>query len=154
ADPFPRLQLDAQKEPSFLKRIAKKLANRRKLAFCRNAVALADLVFAHNAAVVERFREVWNDRCFAFDRSFVTEEILLTDEQLAARKQFLRDTSQPLKVLVAGRLIKIKGVNHVIEAIAKLRERNLAVELDVMGEGEDLPAFRQLVSDRGLTDVV
>src|SRR5439155_10990041 len=85
---------------------------------------------------------------------FVTDVIQLTDEQLAARRKFLRDTTPPLKLLIAGRLIKIKGVDHVIEAIAKLREQNLPIKLDVMGEGEDLPAFKQLVADRRLVDVV
>ena len=91
ADPFPRLELDAAKEPNPIKRFAKKIATKRKIRFCRDAIRQADLVFAHNAAVVERFKDVWNDRCHQFDRSFVTSEILVADV-----KHVRTDPSPPL----------------------------------------------------------
>ena len=94
ADPFPRLELEASSEKNPLKRFAKQLATKRKISFCRDAIQRADLVFAHNAAVVERFKDVWNGRCHAFDRSFVTDEILIPELKFQIPK--LLDTRLPL----------------------------------------------------------
>src|SRR5439155_11557143 len=49
---------------------------------------------------------------------------------------------------------RIKGTDQVIRAVAKLREMNVPVQLNVMGDGEDLPTFKQLASDLKLTDIV
>jgi glycosyltransferase involved in cell wall biosynthesis len=152
ADPFPRLQLDASKEKHLLKRWAKQIATRRKIAFCRDAIGSADLVFAHNAAVVERFKDIWDGRCHAFDRSFVTDDILLRDLQSRLKK--LRDTSGPLRLVCSGRQVRIKGTDHVIEAVCRVRTMGIAVELNVMGDGEKLRDFKQLARDLLLDDII
>src|SRR4030095_379153 len=113
ADPFPRLQLHADQERNPLKRWAKRYTVRRFENFCRNAARDAHLVSAHNAAVVERFKDVWHDRCHAFDRSFVTDSVLISDADLAERQRRLLDATQPLKLVVAGRQIAIKATDHV-----------------------------------------
>ena len=104
ADPFPRLELHAKQQKNPIKRLLQQMLVKRFAATCRNAVKNSDLVFAHNAAVVERFRDVWDERrCHAFDRSFVTDGILLSDAELAERQRRLRDTSKPLRLVAAGR---------------------------------------------------
>src|SRR5439155_8309011 len=104
ADPFPRLALQAARQKSPIKRMAIGLATQRKIAFCRRVIAQADLVFAHNASVVDRFKDVWNGHCHAFDRSFVTEDLLIGPQELRLRATLLRDASV-LRLLVAGRQI-------------------------------------------------
>ena len=130
------------------------LRRKRKIRFCRDAIINADLVFSHNAAVVEQFKLIWNSHCHAFDRSFVTDDILLTVDELEARKKFLLDTSSPFRIVVAGRQIKIKGTDHVIRAIAALQKAIVPIELNVMGDGDDLPAFKQLAQSLQLGDAV
>lgn len=154
ADPFPRLELHARSEKNPLKRMAKLAATKRKIAFCRKAIAQADLVFAHNAAVVERFADVWNDRCHQFDRSFVTDDILISDEQLEKQSTRWKHQHLPLRLMCAGRQIAIKGTDHVIKAVAKLRKLSVNVELDIMGDGDDLQSFKQLAADLSVTDAV
>ena len=87
-----------------------------------------------------------------FDRSFVTSEILV--ERFGCRSTIRTDPSPPLRLICAGRQIRIKGTDQVIRAVAKLREMNVPVELNVMGDGDDLPAFKQLASELNLTDIV
>lgn len=154
ADPFPRLQLHAEEETNPLKRAAKKLSVRRFQKFCADAIKSADLVFAHNAAVVERFEAVWNDRCHQFDRSFVTDATLLTDAELASAQQRLEDEGKPLRLVVAGRQIMIKATDHVLRAMKQVRDRGANLELDVMGDGDDLPKFKSLADQLALNDVV
>jgi glycosyltransferase involved in cell wall biosynthesis len=154
ADPFPRLELAARQEPDLLKRIAKRLVVAWFARFCRRAIADADLVFTHNSSVVERFRSVWSERCHAFDRSFVTDDNLLTDAEFAATEARLRDRSGPLRLVAAGRQIAIKATDHVIQAMALARARGAACTLDVYGDGEDLESFARVARDAGLADAV
>lgn len=154
ADPFPRMELHANQEKNPLKRWLKKRAVKHFESFCRRAINDADLVFAHNAAVAARFKDVWNPRCHQFDRSFVTDSTLISDAELQDRQNRLRDTTQPLKLVVAGRQIAIKATDHVLRAIKSARDRGVKLELDVMGDGGDLPAFKALATELQLNDVV
>jgi glycosyltransferase involved in cell wall biosynthesis len=154
ADPFPRLERNAGEEKNPIKRFAKKISVRRFHTFCHNAVRDADLVFAHNAAVVDRFKDVWNGRCHHFDRSFVTDATLIGDAELQDRQQRLLDASNPLRLVVAGRQIAIKATDHVLRAMRKAIDRGANLELDVMGDGEDLAKFKALAAELGLNDVV
>jgi glycosyltransferase involved in cell wall biosynthesis len=105
--------------------------------------------------VVERFHDVWDERrCHAFDRSFVTDEILLSDAELAARQHRLRDATKALCLVVAGRQIAIKATDHVLRAMKQARERGTKLELTVLGDGEDLESFKALARELGLDDVV
>ena len=128
ADPFPRLELHAKQQKNPVKRVLQQMLVKRFAGTCRDAVKNSDLVFAHNAAVVERFRDVWDERrCHAFDRSFVTDEILLSDDDLAERQRRLRDASTPLRLVAAGRQIAIKATDHVLRAMKQTRDRGARI---------------------------
>ncbi|MEA2735302.1 MAG: hypothetical protein QOE14_1753 [Humisphaera sp.] len=155
ADPFPRLELHAKEQKNPIKRVLQQMLVRRFAGTCRNTVKNSDLVFAHNAAVVERFKDVWEERrCHAFDRSFVTDEILLSDDELAERQRRVQDASTPLRLIAAGRQIAIKATDHVLRALKQARDRGARIELDVLGDGDDLPRFKALAAELGLSDVV
>jgi glycosyltransferase involved in cell wall biosynthesis len=155
ADPFPRMQLHADSEKNPIKRWAKRLAVKRFESFCRQAVREADLVFTHNAAVVERFKDVWDERrCHAFDRSFVTGDLLLTEEEVQQRKRNLIESEGPLRLVAAGRQIAIKGTDHVLKAMARAMRAGAALNFDVIGDGEDLPQFQALANELGLAPFV
>ena len=148
------LQLHADQEKNAIKRALKQISVRRFEKFCAKAVRSADLVFAHNAAVIERFKSDWNDRCHQFDRSFVTDQTLLTDQELHDRQRSLTDVTQPLRLVVAGRQIAIKATDHVLRAMKKARDNGANLTLEVMGDGDDLPRFKSLAAELNLSDVV
>ncbi|MGH7895651.1 MAG: glycosyltransferase family 4 protein, partial [Candidatus Binatia bacterium] len=154
SDAIPRLRAHAQSRSNVFKRQAWALLVRHREAFTRRAVRESDLVFAHNAAVVERFADVWNERCHFFDRTFVTQETLVTDEVWHTRATALADVRRPLRLVVAGRQIGIKGTDHILRAMALAVREGAALELDVIGDGEDLASFESLSVELGLQDRV
>jgi glycosyltransferase involved in cell wall biosynthesis len=155
ADPFPRLELHAKQQKNPIKRWLQQMMVKRFAGTCRDAVRNSDLVFAHNAAVVERFKDVWDERrCHAFDRSFVTDSTLIDDAELAERQRRLRDTSAPLRLVAAGRQINIKATDHVLRAMRRAIDRGAKLEFDVMGDGEDLPRFKTLAGELNLNELV
>lgn len=69
----------------------------------------------------------------------------------AADPTFVLDGKWP--VLFVARLAKTeryKGLEHVIEAAAALRQRNPDIKLHVVGSGDDLPYYEELAHRRGL----
>lgn len=60
--------------------------------------------------------------------------------------------SGTVRLLHVGRIVRTKGLRDVIRALDRLRD--LDVELDVLGDGNDKQACESLVRDLGLTDRV
>jgi glycosyltransferase involved in cell wall biosynthesis len=144
----------ASEEPQWAKRWVKKMIVRQFVSFCRNAIRDADLVFSHNASVADHFRDVWNERCHQFDRTFVTEQMLVSDADLAELGRGLLDISKPLRLVAASRQIAIKATDHMLKAVAIAREQGVALKLDIYGDGEELPRYKQVASELKLERAV
>ncbi|ALK09082.1 glycosyltransferase [Blastochloris viridis] len=54
-------------------------------------------------------------------------------------------------IVFVGELRRLKGVDLVIEAIARLRDESLPLTATIVGAGPDAEAFRALAAARGLT---
>ncbi len=57
--------------------------------------------------------------------------------------------AEPLRLLFVGRVIRTKGTRDLVAAMAHLRD--VPVELDVVGDGFDAPACRELAEELGVT---
>jgi glycosyltransferase involved in cell wall biosynthesis len=149
-DPFPQWEFHARTIKNPIKRWGRLIQLRRFQAFCRRAITDANVVFAHNNAVVQRFKDAWNDRCHQFHRTFVTDEMTISDAELAERQKRIRDASQPLRLVAAGRQIAIKGTDQLLRALRGAVDKGANLQLDILGGGEDLPRFQSLAGELGL----
>lgn len=62
--------------------------------------------------------------------------------------------TSPPRILYAGNLVASKGVDVLIEAVARLGERGMACELRVLGEGPERAALEELAKERGVAGAV
>ena len=60
----------------------------------------------------------------------------------------------PLRLVTVGRLVPIKGQALLVEAVARLRERGIAVEATIVGGGPRRESLERLVEELGVADVV
>lgn len=58
--------------------------------------------------------------------------------------------ASPPRILYAGNLVASKGVDVLIEAVARLRERGIDCELRILGEGPEREALEALSRRRGV----
>lgn len=152
ADPFPRMDRSAEEESNRIKRVVKQTLTQQFDRFCRRALSEADLVFVHNRAVMTRFKDLWSQRCHTFNRSFVKQSFLLNDEQAEQRRKNILNSSQPLRLVTAGRQTAIKGTDHIIRAMVIAIEQGANLQLDVIGDGDSLSEYQQLAQDLGVAD--
>ncbi len=61
---------------------------------------------------------------------------------------------EPATVLFVGRLVEKKGVRHLIDAMARLRQQGRAVTLRIAGTGPEMDALRGQVQRLGITPSV
>jgi glycosyltransferase involved in cell wall biosynthesis len=117
-----------------------------KAAQVRDAVANSQLVllkspsmvadFGNNAPHVKNFFDVVH-----------SEEDVLDLEQEASRLDFLQHADRPLRLCYFGRLVKYKGIERMIEAIAVARDKGVDLELWIIGEGPEHGGLSRQVTE-------
>ena len=89
-----------------------------------------------------------------WDRLVVVRCGLDFDRVLPAGQAREYDDAGPLKVLSVGRLVPDKGQLLLLEALAALRHRGVAVTLTLVGDGPDRAALAEAVRRLGIEDGV
>lgn len=63
-----------------------------------------------------------------------------------------KEADSPIAIGTISELTKNKGLEYAIEAIARLKNKNIT--FTIIGEGEERERLRNLIAERGLTDIV
>lgn len=61
---------------------------------------------------------------------------------------------EPLRVLFVGRMIRVKGVDLLLQAVARLQRRRVAIELTLVGDGPVRRDWEQQAHNLGLAEAV
>jgi glycosyltransferase involved in cell wall biosynthesis len=101
----------------------------------------ADAVIACSNAVAE---------CFPQGRA----EVIYAGLETGARPHAPATSEGPLKLGVLGRLIPLKNVEGLINAVAHLAARGIDVRVEVAGSGPSESSLRELVASLGIADRV
>lgn len=82
----------------------------------------------------------------------LSETALPAAPAVPQREQVEVTAAQPLRVLFVGRVIRTKGARDLVAAMALLRD--VPVIVDIVGDGFDLAACKELAHAEGLSDRV
>ena len=152
ADPVSRFNQKISTDRSPLKKLGTWMISRH---FCRvfgQAARNADLTFFHNPVTSRRFKHL--ARCSeTFARTFVQDEMLLDDRAIEAKLKDVQSVS-PVRFLMAGRLIPMKGVDHALRALALARAKNADVELTIVGSGPEEKSLKLLARELAIENSV
>lgn len=75
-------------------------------------------------------------------------------EMSAFRPSRPPQAGEPLRLVCVGRLVKRKGQQRLIAAVAELKTRGVEVRLELVGAGDEDAAYYKLVQKMGLQDRV
>ena len=101
--------------------------------------------------------------CCEFNRDFITEHYAAAVPGVAerlhvtyhglnlARFPYRPHGRPPARVIAVGRLEEDKGFGYLLQAARLLRDRGLAIEVEIVGDGSQLGALRALAARLGMT---
>jgi colanic acid/amylovoran biosynthesis glycosyltransferase len=118
----------------------------------KKAIADAAGIQCNGTPTFEAYEKV-NPSPFLYFDSRMTEEMMATDEAVDARLEGCL-SGRPLRLIFSGRLLKIKGADHVVLVAEELRKRGLRFEMSICGDGELTSSMGTQIAEKGLSDVV
>ncbi len=116
------------------------------------AIKAADGIQCNGLPTYEIYRRL-NQHALLFFDSRVTSSLLATQEEVENRLESLF-TNRPLKLAFTGRLIQLKGVEHLIPIACELKRLGINFHLDICGEGELEKLLQEQISSHGLNSLV
>ncbi len=121
------------------------------LHYLNKALRISDLIVCVSNAVKETYEEKFDlkNRNTVVVYNGIGNEFF---EKKIANKDKIKN--RYLQIIYVGRLVKTKGVDILINAMANLIERNYKVKLTIVGEGTEREYLENLVNDLKIQDNV
>lgn len=117
------------------------------------AVRLSDLVLLKSPSMVSTFGGGRSNVRDFLDAAH-SEKDVISDQDLERRLSSRQEPGRPLEAIYFGRLVPYKGIDYVIDAVARARALGAKVHLTLVGGGESLPALREQAASRGVEDAI
>jgi len=125
-------------------RLAKKFYHNHFRNRNRNIYILAASAYC---ASDYRFLHSYIDKCYKFGY-FPEKEGKDWDELCK-----LKDANNPIKILWAGRFLKLKRADLFLKAAGMCRKQGLSFTIEMVGAGEEEKHLRKLTKEAGLSDI-
>src|SRR5580704_7037205 len=118
----------------------------------RAGLRLAAGVQCNGTPTYDAYRSLCARPLLFFDGR-VERRMLISPDELAPRLEYLR-TGRPLRLAFSGRLIRMKGADHLPLVARELKRRKVPFEMTICGDGVLAGDMRQQVASFGLEDCV
>jgi glycosyltransferase involved in cell wall biosynthesis len=63
------------------------------------------------------------------------------------RKDYMEEYTGPIRIGFIGRIVPLKGVHLLVEAVKRIHTANIACELIIIGEGESAKDIQQRITE-------
>lgn len=118
----------------------------------RKALAMADGLQCNGTPTYEEYKRLNRNPLFFFDTR-ISEDMLATEADIEMRTEN-RSQDMPLRLVFSGRLIKMKGADHLIEVAKELKQLKVKFEMFISGAGELEEMMHQQIATNKLSDCV
>lgn len=120
---------------------------RKRLA----AFKKADGLQANGSAAYNLYKKF--NACMVYFDSRINSDIIIKEDELNNRLSSL-SKNLPLRLAFSGRLIKMKGADHLIELAQVLKSRNVEFHMTIYGAGDLESYMAQYIKDHQLDNQV
>jgi len=118
----------------------------------RRAISIASGVQCNGTPTHKAYQGSNSSPLLYFD-SRVTKDMLATEATLAQRTTHCSNGA-PLRLLFSGRLIEMKGADHLILTAQRLKEIGVRFSMSICGDGHLRASMEKRIQQLGLTDSV
>lgn len=117
----------------------------------RKAFELSDGLQCNGTPAYNQYRQIPN-RLLYFDTRVSSEQII-GDDELETRLSTLKN-KQPLRLAFSGRLVNMKGADHLVRLALKIKRLNLPFHLSIYGAGDMEKPMQQYIEANDLQTLV
>lgn len=118
----------------------------------RQAISIANGVQCNGIPTYEAYHNI-NSNPFLYFDARITEEMTISSANLQARTSHCLER-KPLRLLFSGRLIKMKGADHLISVAEHLKALGVKFEMFICGDGELKETMQQQIQQKGLSEFI
>lgn len=118
----------------------------------RNAIELASGLQCNGTPTYDAYRTINQDTLLYFDNR-VTEDIVATNDDIEMRFGSLCN-NMPLRLLFSGRLVKMKGADHLLDVAQELKRLGIQFQMSICGAGELEQMMQHKIAMNGLSNCV
>lgn len=147
-----RMQIVNATTGNMLRRIRKYLWETHQEWNQRKAIAQASGVQCNGTPTFMAY-QVINQHALLYFDTRVTDDMLISQTELQEKSAFCLE-NRPLRLLFSGRLLKIKGVDHLIMVAAELKKLGVRFEMSICGDGDLKALMTQQIHAFELSDSV
>ena len=118
----------------------------------RKAIAIADGVQCNGVPTYQSYHKINPNPLLYFDTRIAEYMIISSDNLMAKTSECLQKKN--LRLIFSGRLIKIKGADHLISVAEHLKQLGVEFEMFICGDGELKETMEKQIIKKGLSDCV
>lgn len=145
-----RYQIADSFAPNWSRKIRQRLWELRQERRQVQAIRQSQGLQCNGTPTYEAYKELNPNPMLFFDTR-VTQAMLATRDDLDLRWSHCLK-GEPLRLLFSGRLIPMKGAEHLIETARHLRDLGVKFELTICGDGESSTRIEAAIRRHGLGD--
>ena len=116
------------------------------------AIAMADGLQCNGTPTYEEYKNINRNPLFFFDTR-ISADMLATEADIEMRTKN-RSQDSPLRLVFSGRLIKMKGADHLLEVAKELKKLKVKFEMFISGSGDLEETMHKQIASNQLNDCV
>ncbi len=109
----------------------------------RKAFRLANGIQSNGMPAYNSYKKYNSNMIYYFD-SRTTMDMIISEPDLENRLAYL-DKKLPLRLAFSGRLITIKGADHLVDVARVLHDKGILFSFDIFGEGDIVPLLKMKI---------
>ncbi|GAB1543469.1 hypothetical protein NUACC21_61440 [Scytonema sp. NUACC21] len=117
------------------------------------AIKLADGIQCNGTPTYEEYSKI-NPNAFLYFDNRVPNNLLATREEVEERTNYLCSQHKPLRLCFSGRLIEMKGADHLIDIAQELKQLKVPFQMFICGDGNLKEPMQVKIAATGLSDCV
>ncbi|MGL6137269.1 MAG: glycosyltransferase [Planktothrix sp.] len=118
----------------------------------RKAIAIANGVQCNGVPTYQSYHKINPNPLLFFDTRIAEDMIISSDNLIVRTSECLK--KNPLRLIFSGRLIKLKGADHLISVAEHLKQLRVEFEMFICGDGAQKETMDKQIIQKGLSDSV
>ncbi|WP_020160200.1 glycosyltransferase [Methylobacter marinus] len=118
----------------------------------KKSIKIASGVQCNGTPTYNKYKIINNNALLYFDNRVKPEQVISHDS-LEHRLEYL-EKNKPIRLAFSGRLIEMKGADHLIKVARELKENNFQFNFSIFGSGVLESDIKKNIIKYGLDDVV